>query len=344
MKQKRKISIFLGALLFVFLMANSLPVYAQNDVDLKSDLEYYYNFEGENSLESKGLAEGDLEEMDTISVKGGDGVSDAFGKYLYFESEGIDYLFAPEGFLDGFDDQITVSMWIKPSAFTVWARLFDFGQGDSYFTMHLWPVGDGGRVSVMYTVAGFDGKVAAYTETQTLMPDTWHHVATTIENKIMSLYVDGVFIASVEIPESLKVFEGSLDNMFGKSRYAHDPLYEGLMDEIRIYKRALNAAEIAALAGGALDAPVIESDPNPTVEPTTEPTVEPTVVPTVEPTVEPTQAPNEVPTQSVETTPDTVEDDNTSTNNGWMIWVVIGVAAVIAIIVVVIVISKKKKG
>jgi hypothetical protein len=92
-------------------------------------------------------------------------------------------------------------------------------------------------------------------ETQVTAPDTlpsgWHHVAVTIDagNDTIKLYLDGVVVAqntrATLSPSDLGV---TTNNWLGRSQYAVDAFYRGLIDDFRIYSRALTQAEIAYLA------------------------------------------------------------------------------------------------
>jgi hypothetical protein len=86
---------------------------------------------------------------------------------------------------------------------------------------------------------------------QTAAPstNTWHHVAYTVSGTTQVLYVDGVATTATATP----------DNATPTSAYAGAtaPATErlaGALDELRIYNRALTAAEVLALAQGRLPA------------------------------------------------------------------------------------------
>ncbi len=75
--------------------------------------------------------------------------------------------------------------------------------------------------------------------------DTWHHVALTSSNSGKCLYVDGVEVAKDNMPPVLPS-TGAL--MIGADK-ALDPgsFFSGLIDDVRIYKRALEPEDIADL-------------------------------------------------------------------------------------------------
>src|SRR2546423_1176396 len=75
----------------------------------------------------------------------------------------------------------------------------------------------------------------------------WTHVAIALAGNTATLYVNGRPYASnanVTLrPSSLGV---TTNNFIGKSQFA-DPMFQGSIDDFRIYGRALSAAEVLAL-------------------------------------------------------------------------------------------------
>ena len=79
----------------------------------------------------------------------------------------------------------------------------------------------------------------------------WHHVAVVIDSGTMNmaLYLDGAVVASgptTVLPKDLGVTN---QNWLGRSQWVADGYYGGLLDEFRIYSRALSAGEVRYLAG-----------------------------------------------------------------------------------------------
>ncbi|MEZ4361094.1 MAG: LamG domain-containing protein [Kofleriaceae bacterium] len=84
------------------------------------------------------------------------------------------------------------------------------------------------------------------TSNQLLTPDAWHHVAITWDGTVKRVFVDGV--ADGQRPQPI-AFDDN-DILFGADLDAGLPVVEfyGLLDEVRIYDRALTSAEVSALA------------------------------------------------------------------------------------------------
>jgi hypothetical protein len=64
-----------------------------------------------------------------------------------------------------------------------------------------------------------------------------------------TLYVDGGTTTMVSKPISLRPTDlGAIDYAFiAKSRFDADPPFDGIVDEFRVYDRALSATEVQAL-------------------------------------------------------------------------------------------------
>ena len=74
----------------------------------------------------------------------------------------------------------------------------------------------------------------------------WHHVASTYDGLHLRLYVDGALRATLEHAGSIAA--GTFNVNIGRNAQNTDRLYNGLIDEVRIYDGALPPAEIAQLA------------------------------------------------------------------------------------------------
>jgi hypothetical protein len=77
--------------------------------------------------------------------------------------------------------------------------------------------------------------------------DEWHHVTGTFDGANISVYLDGVLDTSVPTTEPIGI---SATNMFiGDNSESPGRYWDGLIDEVMIYNRALSEDEILYLAG-----------------------------------------------------------------------------------------------
>jgi len=94
-----------------------------------------------------------------------------------------------------------------------------------------------------------DGPPEQIIDAPTELPSKrWVHVAVTLSGATGTLYVDGAAVstntAMFQAPFRL---ESTTQNWLGKSQYSTDPTFSGRIDDFRIYRGALSAAQIASL-------------------------------------------------------------------------------------------------
>jgi uncharacterized protein len=192
------------------------------------------------------------------------------------------YVSMPTGIVSTLND-FSIATWVKLNAVTTWTRIFDIGTGTTV-NMFLTPT-SGTAIRFAITTGG-SGSEQRINGTAALPSGTWKHVAVTLSGSTGVLYVDGVQVgtntAMTLKPSSL----GNTNlNYIGKSQYG-DPYLNGLVDDFRIYDRALSAAEVQALFTGATPAPTVTpGGPTATPTPSSTPTPTPTVGPTNPPGV-----------------------------------------------------------
>jgi len=164
------------------------------------------------------------------------------GNALEFDGK-KDYIEVPDSDSLDITDEITVEAWVKPDEAAGYGATFrtiaakdkhasqpygfywDSTNGELEFVVN--DASD--RLTVAYD---YNGKVG-----------TWVHLAATYDGAGIKIYVDGDVIGSKAYSQKLFVDDGILcigrDPDFGSDRY-----FPGVIDELRIYNRALTEAEI----------------------------------------------------------------------------------------------------
>ena len=174
----------------------------------------------------------------------------AISNAVHLDGTANGYVSLPSGLVSALND-FTISTWVKVDANATWARVFDFGSGTGNY-MFLAPASGG--ASVRYAITTGSGE-QQLNRAGNLSTGVWHHLAVTLAGSTGVLYVDGVpantNLSMTLTPSSLG---STTQNYIGKSQWS-DPNLTGSVDDFRIYSRALNATEVAALANPVPSAP-----------------------------------------------------------------------------------------
>lgn len=139
--------------------------------------------------------------------------------------------------------ELTIATWVYWNGITSWQRIFDFGNDQTQY-MFLTPKTGTGQMRFTIKNGGTE-----QTLNTTVMPYVkWTHVAVTLNSTGAHMYVNGLLAA-----ESSAITINSLDfkpvqNYIGRSQFS-DPLFNGNIDDFRVYNYALSATEIAQIAG-----------------------------------------------------------------------------------------------
>ena len=165
---------------------------------------------------------------------------------------------------------ITVSAWIRVESFTkAWQSIVT--KGDRAWRLH--------RANATKRV-GFACSDLAREQVGDLYGKTeiddgkWHHVVGVLKGSRTFIYVDGVLDASTKSSPNISVNDYSV--LIGANAQVPGRFFRGLIDDVRIYDRALPGEELRALAeGGGLTLP-------PASEVAQEPVILPAPVPPIQ--------------------------------------------------------------
>jgi hypothetical protein len=161
-------------------------------------------------------------------------------------------------------DEITISTWIKKKGAIRSAHpmIVEYGPVNSSFL--LWESQDfttllNSELAFRVNIGDYGTETAVYSG---VVPDfdTWYHVAAVKDSTTIKIYVNGELKGSKNVPgtismpdaENLYIGDDSLDGDRGA--------FNGLIDDLRIYNRALSSSEIQQLAGGSLTSTVVYSE------------------------------------------------------------------------------------
>lgn len=141
----------------------------------------------------------------------------------------------------------TVEAWVRSSGGNSANKLLLFGSEPTTKWAMQASCGTGGGISFAQEMPQPTGGTQVNWPTTTFCDGVWHHVAYTSDATTLSAYLDGSLVGTVP---SL----GQTWNMDGRDMYAgarllgDDDYWNGDLDELRVWRRALTSAEIATSA------------------------------------------------------------------------------------------------
>ena len=160
-----------------------------------------------------------------------------------------DYLVVPHSESLSLDAQATFSLWWfhQPQAsqdeyYTLFEKSDPERGGHSRYGM--WLIGD----HVEVCVEAPDNSEQSCLDSTGTLTEGWHHLAASFDGLSLRLYLDGEPSGERAV-EPAGISQSNFEIFIGTDQYAPEPLYtQGVIDELRIYNRALSQDEIAALA------------------------------------------------------------------------------------------------
>jgi uncharacterized protein len=147
----------------------------------------------------------------------------------------------------------TVAGWIEPVRFSRPPAQVGGNPVPQWFFGHVgtstgvtrgWGIGTDDADEVEVKV--FDDQGVFVEATTLVATNAWIHVAGVREGTQLQLYTGGVLTGSIATPSAPGI-DPVAHGWLG-CRFPGEPSYEGTLDDVRVYSRALSATEIAALA------------------------------------------------------------------------------------------------
>jgi hypothetical protein len=135
---------------------------------------------------------------------------------------------------------MTLEAWVNPSALgTSWRTvLMKETSGDMVYDLY------GNRnTTVPTTEVRVGGSAQSDNGTSALPLNTWVHLASTYDGNVLRLYVNGTQVSQLLVVGSIATSTGAL-RIGGNTIWPE--WFAGLIDEVRIYNRALSTTEIQA--------------------------------------------------------------------------------------------------
>ena len=162
-----------------------------------------------------------------------------FGGALSFD--GInDWVTVPDADSLDLTSGMTLEAWVRPTAIgSNWRSVLLKEQpGDLIYALY---AGDGAGRAATHIFTTADRGLSGTTATPL---NAWTHLAATYDGATQRIYVNGVQAASRAQTGAIRVSTGAL--RIGGNNIWSNEWFAGLIDELRVYNRALSAAEVTA--------------------------------------------------------------------------------------------------
>jgi fibronectin type 3 domain-containing protein len=178
-----------------------------------------------------------------------------FGNALSFNGSSSVVNIADSNSLD-LTNAMTLEAWVRPSTLANWNTII-FKERPGYYAYALYANTGSNRPSGNIWNGG-DRDVRG---TAQVAVNTWTHLAATYDGSVLAIYINGVQSATLLTSGAIVTSTGALrigDNTIW------DEHFSGLIDEVRVYNRALSLAEIQS----DMNRPVTNPDTTPPTAPT----------------------------------------------------------------------------
>lgn len=162
------------------------------------------------------------------------------GNVLYLNGTNGTYAELPQGFFDG-RNKMTISMDVK--AEMVDGSYFTFGIGkNSNRYLFLKTQNTQSRVSL---TTGSYGSEQTASGTTSAIKGKWMNITMVVTPEKIVIYKDGKLLGEQKVTVKMTELGTNLFAYLGKSFYSGDNYFKGYFDNIEVYNRAMEAAEVA---------------------------------------------------------------------------------------------------
>ena len=135
-------------------------------------------------------------------------------------------------------DAITIEAWIKPATLTNFHIILGkFDGTDSFYLRH-----DTNQVKWTARDEGSGGMISAFSPSSITSANTWYHILATFDGSEMLAYVNG--IAGTPVSGLTGIRDSSSTPVYIGGASGLPQYFNGAIDEVRIYDRALSAEEV----------------------------------------------------------------------------------------------------
>lgn len=152
---------------------------------------------------------------------------------------------------------MTLEAWVKPASVLTNYRTIILKERPNGAAYTLY--GNSNTNRPMGEIAKSNGSIVDVKGTTQLPANTWSHIATTYNGSQFKFFLNGVQVATKNTTGNLFVSASPLK--LGGNSIWNDEFFNGMIDEVRVYNRALTAAEITT----DMNTPIAPDTVNPSV-------------------------------------------------------------------------------
>ena len=174
-------------------------------------------------------------------------VEGMIGEALKFDDKN-DCIVVPDSASLDVNSKITVEAWIKPATFISQypgiVCKWDWGSGNRSYALYLQ-----NSQNPWFMISDNGAYIGGNYECISPMPlstDKWYHLAGVYDGSKLMLYVDGIKVCEKDL--KAEIFSGTAELSIGASMnggaVATDEIFNGIIDEVRIYNNSLTEAEV----------------------------------------------------------------------------------------------------
>lgn len=164
-----------------------------------------------------------------------------FGNALSFDGADDLVSIADSNSLD-LTNGMTLEAWVKPADQQGWTTLLMKERTGDALAYALYSSDNTNNPPAGYIFgSGGENRIGA---TSSLPLNVWSHLTLTYNGSMLQMYVNGTLVSSQSASGGISTSTGAL-RIGGNTVFSPEEYFKGLIDEVRIYNRALSAAEIS---------------------------------------------------------------------------------------------------
>jgi hypothetical protein len=141
-------------------------------------------------------------------------------------------------------DKLTVEAWVYPTQNTVGKSIIGNHQSNTQFDIQ--------QTNDKYTFFIGFGSYAVTTASNSVVLNTWQHIAGVFDDTSLKFYINGVLSGTTAVPSTYALNVNCATNLWiGKSAFGGEN-FQGSIDEVRIWNRAVCQGEIQKNMNGII--------------------------------------------------------------------------------------------